>query len=284
MDAFYFPNENDFRRWIKEALGFKEHLTAEIRKNNDAFYSSNEIEVLVVSTNDEKSIYDKLIKIFDGFSELKELKVLIDYTSMSRLWYSGILHFLRLQEKRISVSLNYSLGEYEMKYRDISYKSINSLPSHEGALSSNNKTLLVLAIGFSPYLIKSVIEEIEPNEIIGVLPLEDKYKDMSEIVKSDLTKDIDDWMRCPIDDLETIFRTYAEIAKNNVHKRDLIFLSLGPQIFTIASILVSQRFEQVTCLYLRYSNQMNGDVKPTGSCICNKVIYEELRNNLSVGN
>lgn len=202
---------------------------------------------------------------------------------MSRLWYSGILHFLRLQKNEISVVLNYSLGVYEKKFRDISYLSINSLPSHEGSLSSNNKTLLVLAIGFSPYMIKSVIEEIEPNEIIGVLPLEDTYKDMSELIQDDLTKDIDDWVRCPISDLESIFRNYAEICNNNIHKRDLIFLSLGPKIFTIASILVSQRFEQVTCLYLKYPTNNKEDIKPSGQFICNRIEYQLLKEDRITG-
>jgi hypothetical protein len=259
-------------------FGFAEHKATEERKANDLYYSSLLIDPIIVSSQDEKEIYQTLIHAFNDLKEKDEISILIDYTSMSRLWYSGILNFVRLQEKsKINVYLNYSLGKYTNNLLDYSYTSINSLPSHEGSLSSNNKTLLVLAIGFSPYMIKSVIEEIEPNQIIGILPipnLKPEYEKISEEIKENiLTKDIDDWIRCPINSLENIFRTYAELAGNNIHRKDIIFLSLGPKIFTLASILVSQRFEQVTCLYLKCSVGQIVDVQATGDFICNRITY-----------
>lgn len=277
--ASQLAKELDFRKIGKPIVyGFAEHNNHKVRESNDSFYSKRGATPIVVSSQDEKEIYNSLIEIFSCLSDKSEINVLIDYTSMSRLWYSGILNFVRLQKKSIvNVYINYSLGEYQNEFLDYSYTSINSLPSHEGSLSSNNKTLLVLAIGFSPYLVKSVIEEIEPNQIVGILPIpniKEKYELKSEQIKNDiLTKDIDDWIRCPINDLENIFRTYAELASTNLNRKDLLFLSLGPKIFTLASILVSQRFEQVTCLYLKSANEKTDDVTATGDYICNKVVY-----------
>ncbi len=262
----------------KIVYGFAEHKNDKIRASNDEFYSQQGATPIIISSQEEKDIYGSLIELFSNLTDKVEVSVLIDYTSMSRLWYSGILNFVRLQKKIIvNVYLNYSLGEYQSEFLDYSYTSINSLPYHEGSLSSNNKTLLILAIGFSPYMVKSVIEEIEPNQIVGILPIpniKEKYEQKSEQIKNDiLTKDIDDWIRCPINDLENIFRTYAEIASTNMNRKDILFLSLGPKIFTLASILVSQRFEQVTCLYLKSANGNTDDVKATGDFICNKVSY-----------
>ncbi|MDQ3190590.1 MAG: hypothetical protein M3Q58_03270 [Bacteroidota bacterium] len=259
-------------------FGFAEYKGNEVRKTNDSYYESNSINIAIVSSQEEKDIYDYLITVFKEFEDKKEITILIDYTSMSRLWYSGILNFVRYQEKeKITVYFNYSLGKYTSEFLDYSYTSINSLPSHEGSLSSNNKTLLVLAIGFSPYLVQSVIEEIEPNQTIGILPIPNilkEYEEISEKIKDNiLTKDIDDWIKCPINNLENIFRTYAELASNNVHRKDLIFLSLGPKIFTLASIIVAQRFEQVTCLYLKSGNGSTEDVGATGDFICNRITY-----------
>ncbi len=278
--ASYLAKVIDFKKIEKPIVyGFAEHRINEIRISNDEFYSLQGVTPVIVSSQEEKDIYNSLISQFARFDDKSVINVLIDYTSMSRLWYSGVLNFIRLQSKKmINVYLNYSLGEYQSEFLDYSYTSINSLPSHEGSLSSNNKTLLVLAIGFSPYMVKSVIEEIEPNQIVGILPIpniKEKYEQKSEQIKNDLlTRDIDDWIRCPIDNLENIFRSYAEIASTNLNRKDLLFLSLGPKIFTLASILVSQRFEQVTCLYLKSANGNTDDVKATGDFICNKVSYE----------
>ncbi len=259
-------------------LGFDEHRENDVRKKNDIFYEKFGCEIFIASSNEERKIYSKLIEIFEVFENRDELSILLDYTSMARIWYAGVLNFLRLQTgKKINVYLNYSLGKYKDKLLDYNYSSINSVPFHEGTLSSNTKTLLILAIGFSPYLIKSVIEEIEPNYIVGVLPipnLEEKYEKMSIKIKNDiLTKDIDEWVRCPIDNLESIFSTYADITNSSLSNRDILFLSLGPKIFSLASLLVSQRFPQVTCLYLRSSNKQESDVVANGNFICNHITY-----------
>jgi hypothetical protein len=177
----------------------------------------------------------------------------------------------------VTVYLNYSFGNYDDQLYAYSYKSIQSLPGHEGSLSINPKTLLIMAIGFHPTLVQSIIEEIEPNEIIGILPipsLKEEYERRSEKSREYLKEEIDHWLKCPINDLESIFRIYAEITSNNMNNKDLIFLSLGPKIFTLASILIGQRFEQVTCLYLKSTQNELNNITATGDCICNKVIYQ----------
>jgi hypothetical protein len=259
-------------------LGFTEHDKDKIRISNDAFYEKKGFKINKIGAHIELDIFSILKPLFFNFED--EINILIDYTSMSRFWYSSILNFIRTQEKYlINVYLNYSIGSYDKdSLLDYSYSSINSLPSLEGSLSSKNRTLLILAIGFSPYLIKSVIEEIEPNEIIGILPIPNyikRYEKKSlEIKNNILTKEIDYWINCSIGDLESIFRTYAEITNSNTNNKDIIFLSLGPKVYTVASILVSQRFNQVTCLYLKSVNQNKKNIKATGDLICNKIVYE----------
>lgn len=259
-------------------LGFSEHNKNEIRKDNDNFYTNNYSEPIVLSSSDEKEIYKELNKFFKKLSHKSSMSILIDYTSMSRLWYAGILNFIKFQTNlEVEVYLNYSVGQYNDNIYSYTYKSINSLPSHEGSLCSNTRTILILSVGFYPELAQSVIEEIEPNDIIGVLSipsLKQDYEERSLKSKKYLEQDIYKWINCPINDLENIFRTYAEIASNNISEKDVLFLSLGPKIFTLASILVSQRFEQVTCLYLKSEYNDLNNVYATGDYICNKIIYK----------
>lgn len=259
-------------------LGFEEFRTNEIRKSNDKFYKQTYSDPIILSANEESKLYQELNRVFnENFLEKKTVKILLDYTSMSRLWYSGILNFIKLQSKKtVEVYLNYSLGEYKENVHPYSYNSIRSLPSHEGALSSNTRTLLVLSIGFYPEIVQSIIEEIEPNDAIGILAipsLKKEYEERSLLSKELLNNDIPYWVNCPINDLESIFRTYAEITNNYINERDILFLSLGPKIFNMASILVSQRFEQVTCLYLKAKHNDKNSLEATGHCICNKITY-----------
>jgi hypothetical protein len=259
-------------------LGFNEFEDNTVRKDNDLFYKEHNTNIVLISSAEEKRIYNELISIFTKLDDIEYIRVLVDYTSMSRLWYSGILNFLRFQPKKnIQIYLTYSIGKYEKKkLLDYTYSEISSLPSHEGSLSANVRTLLVLGVGYSPYLVKAVIEDIEPNSTLGIVASssDPKYlpNNMDEI-RAILDGDINDWVQCPIQDLEYIFRTYAEIVSNNLHERDILFLSLGPKIFTVASILVSQRFEYVTCLYLKQPRNPPIDIQPIGQIVCTQILY-----------
>tara|TARA_R110002051_G_C8738645_1_gene498763 strand:- start:101 stop:1042 length:942 start_codon:yes stop_codon:yes gene_type:complete len=261
-------------------FGFENYRENKIRKENDEIYLNNNFsKVNILNQGDSRLIYDILIELkTDHFSDKKNIKVLIDYASMSRMWYSSILNFFRtLDNIAVDIYLNYSPGlYYDIEFIDYSYSAINSLPSHEGSLSSNTKTMLVLGIGFSPYLIKSVIEEIEPNEIIGVIPIPSinkKYDEKLKEIKVILARDIRAWVKCPVKSLTSIFRTYAEITNEAIDSKDILFLSVGPKILTMASLLVSQRFDQVTSLYLKTPKFEDKDVKESGEFICNRIKY-----------
>jgi len=261
-------------------FGFENYKDNKVRQENDKIYLSKSFsEVNILSQGDSRLIYDILIDLnTKQFSEKKSIKILIDYASMSRMWYSSILNFFRtLKNIEVEIFLNYCPGKYDdIEFIDYSYSEINSLPSHEGSLSSNTKTMLVLGIGFSPYLIKSIIEEIEPNEIIGVIPIPSINKDYDEKlkeIKELLARDIRNWVKCPVQSLTSIFRIYAEITNEAIDSKDILFLSVGPKILTMASLLVSQRFDQVTSLYLKTPKFEDKDVNESGEFICNRIKY-----------
>ena len=88
-----------------------------------------------------------------------------------------------------------------------------------------------------------------------------------------LERDIKNWITCPVKSLTSNFRIYAEITSEVIDVDDILFFSIGPKILTIASLLVSQRFDQVTCLYLKTPKFDDKDVKPSGDFICNKIVY-----------
>jgi hypothetical protein len=258
-------------------IGFREFTNNETRVKNDDFYTTHYKKPIILAASRDKEIFEALNSIFTKFPDNKDLKVLLDYTSMSRLWYSGILNYFKLQNNRqIEVYLNYCPGNYAGEIHDYGYNSIHALPSHEGSLSSNLRTLLIIPTGFYPDIVKSVINKIEPNEIVGILAIpsiKKEYECYCLKAKKELEIDILKWLNCPVDDMEAIFRAYADIINNNPNK-EIIFLPLGPKIFNMASILISQRFDNVTCLYLETRVNPENSVDATGDCICTKVIYQ----------
>ena len=260
----------------KLILGFSEWRDSEHRKGNDLFYREKYAEPEVLSSSSDREIYCELNKIFKTLKDKDELRILLDYTSMSRLWYSGILNYVKLQNrKKIEVYINYCSGDYVGKIYDFGYSTINSLPGQEGVLTSNDRTTLVIPVGFYSDIVRAVIQEIEPNEIVGILgipSLKKEYEERANKTKDDLGGEIKKWLSCPVHDLEAIFRTFSEIINNSIH-HEIMFLPLGPKTFNMASILVSQRFEHITCLYLKTKSNDQNSVGATGDCVCNKITY-----------
>lgn len=259
-------------------LGFSEFRNSNERTRNDSFYRASFSEPIILGASEDRPIYSQLDHIFaNQLSDKKEIKILLDYTSMSRLWYSGILNYLKMMsDKIIEVYICYCLGDYAgCKIHNIGYNSIQSLPSHEGTLTSNDRTTLVVPVGFYADIIRAIKEEIEPNNTIGILgipSLKKEYEERCLETQRELDGDIQKWIKCPVNDLESIFRTYAEIINNSIDS-EVIFLPLGPKTFNMAAILVSQRFEYVTCLYLKTNSNPQNSVGATGDIVCNKIIY-----------
>jgi len=257
-------------------LHFNERRNACSRNINEKFLSKFEFHKLNLSAVDEKPIYKKLETLFINIADKgKNINILIDYTSMPKIWYTGIFNYIRLtQNSNFNIFLNYTHGEYQSLNLDYQYESYQALPFHEGTLSSNIKSLLVLTLGFSPNLTRSIIQSIEPNKIIGVLPIpgnSDIHTKRSEEIKSNLSNEIDDWVNTPIDDVEKAFNLFTQICQDYIHEYDVIFLPLGPKPFTIATILAGQRFKEITCLHLNALRNKVADVISKKSYVLTKI-------------
>ena len=73
------------------------------------------LEVLYLKGNDIKGIIPILRTIIN---EQDEFRLLVDYSSMSRLWYSGLLYWVKNNSinKRITIDFLYAIGKYPIDY------------------------------------------------------------------------------------------------------------------------------------------------------------------------
>jgi hypothetical protein len=100
---------------IKAVLNFeynKEHLN---RQKNDIFFSDNGFFPLSVKGSDDTILLDFLKEKILDISSGKDINILIDYSSMTRVLYGGIVKLLANVDSfasDINVYFSYSVGKF----------------------------------------------------------------------------------------------------------------------------------------------------------------------------
>src|SRR5215213_5195090 len=95
-------------------VGFEENRDEGTRVENDEYFSETfGTRPIIQSARRDEHLYDLLS---DTISTQKEhVKILIDYSSMPRLWYGALLNWARYREynEQISLDFVYSVGKYD---------------------------------------------------------------------------------------------------------------------------------------------------------------------------
>jgi hypothetical protein len=110
-----------FRRWV--IVGFRELEDDERRRQNDSYFNSHWVgDRIRASGDDEETIYEWLGSNMEDDGTNK--RILIDYSSMSRLWYAGVLNWARYCRGRgeVDVDLIYSVGITKISWHRWSLK------------------------------------------------------------------------------------------------------------------------------------------------------------------
>src|SRR6185295_8559511 len=94
-------------------LAFDEIRSDDQRRENDKYFAAHWTDKQIpLSSHDDGPIYD-LLRAFR--SHRKKLRILVDYSSMSRLWYAGILNWAKFAEEpsAIDIDLIYAVGQHQ---------------------------------------------------------------------------------------------------------------------------------------------------------------------------
>jgi len=252
----YAP-KNLIKNNIKETivLGFKDLAHPHQRKLNDEYYFSYwNRKPIILDSGDDGLIYSELNK-FALTIKQEAYHFLVDYSSMSRLWYSGIINwaFHASNAKKILIDFVYSRGVYEDYIPPIVINDILSIPGCEGGGIKHEASIAVFGLGFYGLAALCVLDRLEADTVFAFIARtnsKDNYDENvketnKELIQHHATKSL---LELPINSIQKSYQYLAELIALYRKSSKITFVPMGPKPQVLASILLAMRFHEVTCL------------------------------------
>lgn len=264
---------------IPVVIGFKDLADTEPRMAHDEYFRNHwKVEPEIASSGNDFMIQALLNGIVSKGAQVR--KVLVDCSSMSRLWYSGILNWVTYGNsvEETVVDFVYALGKYEEQNLPMVIEDMVPIPGCEGGALQSQQSLAIFGLGFNGWASLSVLERLEADDVFAFIASPGASPDYPERVR-ELNKDFLDEPRVkrhvlelPLRSVETSYRYLSELVTPHRFKDSVTLVPMGPKPHILASILVSMRFPEVACMRVSAKRARPEKVEPTGEVIAVRVV------------
>lgn len=260
-------------------FGFTEEQKCVKRTESDTFFiNSWKREPTLVSGDDERPIFDFLNERSAGLALDRPIKILLDYSSMSRLWYTAVLNWARFasQGRTVTIDFVYSLGQYSRASPPFVIRGMVSLPGCEGRAYRLRESVAVFGLGFHGDAALCVLDHLEADSVYAFLASPGGKPEYEKEVRErnrDLIENrkMKQMLPLPLDNVEACYRSLAETIAPYRPDGEITLVPMGPKPHVLASILIAMRFPEVACLRIS-STPDTSDVPATGELIVTRVI------------
>lgn len=265
---------------ISEKIIFTfENKNGAFEKNNKYYNDlSTEFNFVNISPDEDQNIYQLLR---EKTKDLNSISILVDYSSMSRIWYTAIINWARLfsEKKNITIDLIYNLGDYKTDDTPMVIQGISAVPGCEGNSTRQAESVGVFGLGFHGYTALCVLDQLEPDIIYALLAYPAgnyAYEKKSFNDNYDLLSKAHKQIKLPLCSVENTYRYLSEIVAAELsRRREVTLIPMGPKTHILSSILVALSFPEVTCLRVRHTND-SIDVLPRNEFVFTRVTFEDV--------
>lgn len=260
-------------------LGFEHQSDCSLRVEHDGFYQAEwELSPIVINTTSDTEIYAILNSALGGL-EKENCKILIDYSSMSRTWYSAILNWVRFNDhfQNIEIDFVYTSGIYSENLTPSAISSILPLPGCEGTSGVNSKSIAVFGLGFEGLAPLCVLDKLQPDFIFTYLAnpaFIENYPLITRKQNEELISMAKATLEYPIDSVEVTFVKLAELVSQYIGVSDITFVPMGPKPHVLAAILLALHYDQITCLHVQGQAKAPKDVPASDNFVITNLIFE----------
>ncbi len=257
-------------------LNFSEFKDEGDRKFNEQFFQINFSKGKTITNkfDDDTKIYEYLQEF--NQENKKDLRVLIDYSSMSRLWYVSILNWARYSSlSSITIDFSYSAGKYNKDFQPMVINNIQALPGYEG-VTTYSRTISIFGLGFDYLSSLCVLDKLEPSIVHSFIatPIYQEYQNQAEEVNAEFIQNYSEpVIYFPLNSVSKTYRMMSELVYPYLNKYNISFIPMGPKPHVLASALLSIRFNDIINLYIKGERNVPPNVEASGQCICTRVIF-----------
>lgn len=224
------------------------------RSSNDAFFSQNGFELVLSSGSDGSAVRHEILRaVYECRSSV--MHILVDFTSMTRVWYGTVLSALREYAEnspaRVIITFAYSPSQYaepqdpgpNLHMGPVSGFSTLSLP--------NRKTALILGLGYEPERALGLTEYVEAAEVYAFVAspaLDERFLNAVLANNDQLIKDLgpEHVLTHPFGDLQATAARLASLVRGlSALDYRVILAPLGPKPFALICFLLATRYPEL---------------------------------------
>lgn len=262
-------------------LEYNEHKEDDTRKDVDAFYrqywpGARRVEK---SHSDASEIYNEIVMALEKKTSDVNFKVLVDYTSMSRVWYSSIINILLNHiEQKVCVDFTYTNGYYQDVNLNVELGSLKVIPGCEGSALTKKNTAAIFMLGFDKNGPHRLFNTINPNKSYGIIAspaasneyvgrcLEENRLFIEHHLGGE--KNV---LRLPINSLSICYEQLLQVIYPLLEDYNVTIVPFGPKPHILASILCGTTNKNVTCMYSEYIRRNTSRVESRGEITISRV-------------
>ncbi|MGA2964542.1 MAG: hypothetical protein ABSD96_23005 [Candidatus Korobacteraceae bacterium] len=263
-------------------LGFEEHSEDKTRKaSNKMFVDRWHTPPWTAKADDDSFVFEILRSL--SLSEGSHVRIVVDYSSMSRLWYSAILNWAKLvaRGRRITIDFLYSVGQHQRNISPMVIRDILAIPGLEGRVSRRGQSVAVFGLGFDGLASLCVLDRLEPDVVYSFYADPAAFADYPRRVRESNGEMVKHYskhvLRAPLSSIEQTYRRITELVIRHTGESAVNLVPMGPKPHVLAAILVALRLDEITCLRVSGGRDRTEGVQATGEIVCTRVEFRSAR-------
>ena len=236
-----------------EVLGFRQLSNSDQRKRNDSYFRETwHKEPVLLSGDDDAAVYQFLGQHCQG----SVFRVLVDYSSMSRLWYAAILNWARSRApgRRSGNCVRLLHGRLrEPIDPDRNRRHIGNTRVRGRCGLRFGDAVAIFGLGFYSLMTECVYEQLSGPVYAFLSSPGASPRYAARVLSSNdfLIQHSDAVIEVPLSSVETAVRYLAELVLPHRPHSEVVLIPMGPKPHVLASILLSMRFGDICCLRVK---------------------------------
>lgn len=249
--ATHVSKSVEFKVNKKIVIGFKNHETEGYRKSNDAYYNSNGFELLLENADESDkilSILNSLVKSTKGGG----IKIAIDYSSMTRVWYSAILYFFDTLNYNSNVDLFffYSYSKFAKPLNsDVRNIHIGPIKNYSFLSIPDKPTALIIGLGYEKERAFGLTEYFDAETYLFVADKSKGVEFYNAVQKANLAllssakpENIFEYSLQHLNHSESLLYAVCKSLRSDYR---LVLAPTGPKPFSLLCLITSIRLKNI---------------------------------------
>jgi len=265
-----------FRRTL--VFGFTSHRDDAGRIENDKYFIKIGSEPICIGNSAANDVFDVLAEYRETLGA--NPSVFVDYSAMSRTWYSAIAFYFFKSAifTAPSVDLCYSCGQYDGSFGPLAIRQVAAIFGCDGANDPGRPLAVVISLGFDCMGAQCVLDQLEPDIVFPIVAGGNAANDSrAERANEDLIKDLGvALIRLPLRSVEHTYGALVDLLVPVRGNHNVALVPMGPKTHTLASVLMSLNFNDVACLHVSGERNPPINARPTDELIITRIFNEAV--------